>query len=129
MNLEYQCSYRYIFTSKLWFGFLRFAELVKNSPNIRFAIKINRLPPYGTTPSPSWWVTEFLAEENRLDAVSNDSEITDEKIIPYLGFALTEEDKRNKNFEKSVICCVVQSLLLTKQNKIAHTLQSNSLKG
>lgn len=55
----------------------------QNNPNILLAINVNKLPQYVTTGSPSWWVIELFAEENRADAVSNDSEIADE-VFPYL---------------------------------------------
>lgn len=38
-----------------------------------------------------------------MDVVGSDSEFTDEEKFPSLGFALSEEDEGNKNFEKKYI--------------------------
>lgn len=73
-----------------WFGLLHLTKFIKNSSNIQLAVNVNKLLQFETIRSPSWLVTELFAGENRLDA---DSEITNKEVFPYLGFALTEEDK------------------------------------
>lgn len=68
-------------------------------------------------------MTELFAEENRLDAVNIGNEITDEEIFPYLGLALFEEDKRNKNLKKMMY--VLCSTNIDEKNRL-HTLEKQS---
>lgn len=75
------------------------AEFAIKSPSTQFVIHADKLPQYDCFP----FVTGEGSHRGRKQngVVSNDNESSDEEIFPYHGFALTKEDKGNKNLQKS----------------------------
>lgn len=86
-----QTEKKCIFDENRSYGLVSFVlPNLSQTDNTQLVFNVNELPQYV--------MTEVIVKEKRMDAVSKDKEFSDEKSIPHLGFALTEENQGNMNF-------------------------------